>query len=121
MKIYIGTDILKISRIKEKYIKNNNFIKKIFTEDEINYCVKNNNINFQSLAGIFSTKEAAVKAFSKAFNESFSINDFEIIHKNKIPYLNLLKDNLKRENIHTDISISHEKDYAQSTIILYIK
>ena len=37
MEIYTGTDIIEIDRIKDA-IKSDTFIKKIFTEKEIEYC-----------------------------------------------------------------------------------
>ena len=65
MKIKCGTDIIEISRIKES-IDNlgENFIHKIFTEDEIAYCESKKRQKYQHYAARFAAKEAMFKAIS---------------------------------------------------------
>ena len=57
----IGVDIVEISRM-EKSIKNERFLKKVFTEQEIEYCK-----SVQSFAGIFAAKEAYFKALGNRY------------------------------------------------------
>jgi len=65
MEIYTGTDIIEIDRIKDA-IKSDTFIKKIFTEKEIEYCEsKKDPARIQSYAARFAAKEAIFKAISK--------------------------------------------------------
>ena len=67
MKIFgIGTDIVKIYRIK-KSLKNKNFLKRIFNEKEISKCKKI--INSSSC---FAKRFAAKEAFSKAVGTGIS-------------------------------------------------
>lgn len=100
----IGTDIVKISRI-EKSLKRESFKYNVFTENEINYCKKAENF-----AGLFAAKEAYYKALGTGITSR--LNKLEILHdeKNK-PYLNNI-DN-------SDVSISHDGDYAIATVILW--
>lgn len=114
MKIFIGTDILKISNVEDK-IKNKSFFN-AFTENEINY---SKNKKIETLAGIFSAKESLIKAFSKITNETLGIKDFEILHKGKIPYVNILNKNLNQFVENTDISISHNSGFVQTVAVLF--
>ena len=59
MKISCGTDIIEIERIKES-IENlgENFLKKIYTENEIKYCESKKNMKYQHYAARFAAKEA---------------------------------------------------------------
>ena len=67
MNIYgIGTDIANINRIK-KSLKNNNFIKRIFSTNEIKKC--NDQIN---RANCFAKRFAAKEAFAKAIGTGIS-------------------------------------------------
>lgn len=123
--IYCGTDIIEINRIKKLIENNNNFIKKIYTENEIKYCESKNKQKYQHYAARFSAKEAIFKAISKLLENKYEIEwkDVEILNdENSRPYINFIKkfDFLNKiENI--DISISHCKDYATSTIIINVK
>lgn len=120
MKITIGCDILKIERIKEKIYKSKSFLK-LYTEEELKYCnylnTNDKNIRYESLSGIFSAKEALIKAFSK-LNIKTHLSDFEIIHKDKIPYINFLNEALNKKISSSDISISHDGGFVFTTAIL---
>ena len=64
MKIHgIGTDIIKIQRIKRS-IKKKLFLSRIFNKDEINKCYKTKNI-----ASCFAKRFAAKEAFAKALRD----------------------------------------------------
>lgn len=118
MNIYIGNDILKISRIKEKDILSKTFLSSAFSEAELNYVKEKENTKYESLAGMFSAKESLIKVFSKIYEGTLSIRDFEILHDGKIPYVNILNKDLKEYENNVDISISHDGDYTSTTAIL---
>jgi holo-[acyl-carrier protein] synthase len=60
--IGIGIDILEVKRIKEIINKKDEiFLKRIFTESEINYCRSKKRL-FESFAVRYSAKEAFIKA-----------------------------------------------------------
>jgi len=112
MIIGIGVDIIEIDRIK-RACKNENFLKKVFTENEIN---DYKNIKFNSLAGNFAVKEAVSKAFGTGIR-SFNMTDIEVLRNNLgMPYVilhNGAKEISEKKGIvKIFVSISHNKESA---------
>ncbi len=120
MEIYTGTDIIEIDRIKDA-IKSDAFIKKIFTEKEIEYCEsKRDPARIQSYAARFAAKEAIFKAISKVLLLDYGMEwkSIEILKEETgRPYVNLKIDNKKKQNLKMDVSLSHIKDYAVATAV----
>ncbi len=71
----LGVDIIDIRRFKKFKNREAIFLKKVFTNKELNYCFSFSDCA-PHLAGIFSAKEAAVKALGG----KVSILDIEIRH-----------------------------------------
>ena len=120
MEIYTGTDIIEIDRIKDA-IKSDTFIKKVFTEKEIEYCEsKKDPARIQSYAARFAAKEAIFKAISKVLHLDYGMEwkSIEILKEETgRPYVNLKIDNIKKQNLKIDVSLSHIKDYAVATAV----
>lgn len=105
----IGIDVVEINRFKQiPYAKKPSFYKKIFTMNEINYCLKFNE-SHTHFAGKFAAKEALKKSISKNVN----MLDIEIIYSHDKPVIKLKKNN----NYKFKLSISHEKKVAVAVII----
>lgn len=122
MKISIGTDIIEISRVKDA-IENigNKFIEEIYTEKEIEYCESKKNAKYQHYAARFAGKEAIYKAISNILENKFAISwkDVQILNDiNGRPYIDILNEKIKKQITQIDISISHCKEYAVSTVII---
>ena len=120
MKIYCGTDIIEIKRIKES-IENmgNSFINRIYTENEIKYCEAREKQKYQHYAARFASKEAVFKAISSKLKSKYEIEwkDIEIINTEDFrPTVNLKKEIKGISNI--DISISHCKEYAVAMVVV---
>ncbi len=120
MEIYgIGTDIIEIDRIREAISRTSSFKRKVYTEREIEYIEKKGN-PFASFAGRFAAKEAVSKALGTGVR-GFSLNDIEIMNDElgkPVVYLyNEIKEAAKDLKIH--LSISHSREYAVSTVIIY--
>ena len=99
----VGTDIIRISRI-ENSIKSNHFLESVYTKKELEYCKKAENF-----AGLFAAKEAYLKALGVGIDRR--LNTIEILHDDLgNPYINGV-DN-------SDVSISHDGDYAIAVVIL---
>ena len=122
--IGIGVDIVDNNRIK-KIVKNENFIKRVFTIREQKFSKKiKNKVNF------FSKRFAAKEAFSKAtgFGVSKNLNFKDIEVKNnakgkpsiilKKSTFTFLKKQFKVKSFKTILSISDEKKYSIAYVII---
>ena len=108
--ISIGTDIVKVSRIKDLLTtKEEKFLNKVFTEEEIFYCNSNSNSEIH-FSGKYAAKEAVKKALlSNGLIEQISLKNIKILNRdNKAPYVVI--DNFM--DLNCNISISHEEEYA---------
>ena len=124
MKIKCGTDIIEIDRIKESIESlGEKFLKRVFTENEIQYCESKKAQKYQHYAARFAAKEAIFKAISESLDDKFALGwcDYEILNNEegkptaKVNGLDL--SNI--ENI--DLSISHCKQYAVATVVVIYK
>ena len=126
MKIFgIGTDIVKVSRIK-KFVKKKTFITRLFNKQEVLKCKKTNNS-----ANCYAKRFAAKEAFSKAFGTGITngINFKEIVvlnEKNGKPYIKLLDKTkkivdkkLKIKNYKISLSLSDEDKYAVAFVTIF--
>ncbi len=122
MKIFVGTDIIEIDRIKEA-ISNEKFINRIYTTKEISYCEGTHNMKFQHYGARFAGKEATFKAISAFLTtpEKFNWKNIEITNKEdgkpQVDIINYKDEGL--ENVKLDISLSHIKDYAVAYVTAY--
>ncbi len=111
----IGIDIVKISRI-EKAINRwgNNFIDKIFTENEKQYC-KNKINKSQCYAARYAVKES----FYKARNHNYGWKAIEVKTEKK-PVIKILNKKLESEmkRVKTHVSLSHTNDTAIAAVLL---
>lgn len=125
--IGIGVDIVENDRIK-KATKNKNFIKRIFTKNEINLSkLEKNNIGFY--AKRFAAKEAFAKSLGIGFRKGLNFKDIEILNDNLgKPYFNInnkLKKILKRltkiNSFNFFLSLSDEKSYSVAFVTIQTK
>lgn len=125
MKILTGTDIIEIYRVKESIEDlGENFVNKIYTKKEIEYCESKKNAKYQHYAARFAAKEAIFKAVSKLLNDKYEISwqNAEIINlAGGKPVVNFINTNINEKIEDIDISISHSKEYAVATVVLICK
>ena len=117
MKIYCGTDIIEVERVKKAILNTPKFKEKIFTPTEIAYAeTKSDVTKYQHYAGRFAAKEAVYKSISAIYshvelgeieiaNDTSNLNR-PIVHIYNEKFINLAK------NFNIDVSISHIKEYA---------
>ncbi len=119
-----GVDIVENERIK-KILLNNNFLKRIFTNNEIKSSKKSpNKINF--FAKRFAAKEAFVKALGTGFRNNINFSDIEITNNNhgkpeiKISkkIKNLISKKFKSKKPKIYVSLSDEKKHSIAYVIL---
>ena len=117
MEISIGVDCVDIARfidLKDRAA----FMKKVFTADEIAYCLKKPN-PAQHFAARLAGKEAIIKAFSSA-GEKVLFGQIEIlIDDSGAPRVNILKEGL--ESLEVKLSMSHSKNTAVASAIVVEK
>ena len=111
----VGIDIIEISRIKDAIEKRKRFIGRIFTENEIDYCISMKNC-YQHFAARFAAKEATIKALKK-----------RLIWR-EVEFVNASETNMiarfhgrAREIVGTRkvmVSISHCRSYAVAMAVL---
>ena len=125
--ISCGNDIVMISRIKDSIEQiGETFLKRIYTDEEINYCESRRMCKFQSYAARFAAKEATYKAISPSTSEDIEWKNIEVKrHNNGKPYIEFsgrLKEIVVEKNIDlVDLSLSHDGDYAIATVVLSYK
>lgn len=127
MKIYgIGTDIININRIK-KSIKNKNFVKRLFSKNEIIKC-KNKINESNCYAKRFAAKEAFSKAIGIGISKGLSFNEITVnnIKSGKPEILltgktkKIVHKIIKKNKISICLSLSDDKPFAIATVVVSI-
>ena len=116
--IYIGTDIVDISRIRDLIdIHPERFLKRTFTEPEQSYCVGKSDPAVH-YSGRFAAKEAIKKALmTSGITDPISWVEMEIVADQKgAPIVNL--HNHLFSNLDCKVSISHTQDTAIATAVI---
>ena len=99
----LGIDIVEISRIKKLMNENENFLLKVFNEDEIER-IKKRKEPYERAGGIFAAKEAVAKSLGTGIGK-ISFHDIKIKYQGDLPYAEVF-------DMKFDLSISHERSYA---------
>ena len=106
----IGLDLTVISRMKSK-IERQPFMDRVFTKKEQEY-INSKGSRAQTAAGIFSAKEAFLKALGKGICD-IRLTDIEVNHnKNGAPYL------IYPLSEKIFLSITHMGDIAAAQVII---
>ena len=128
MKVTTGIDIIEVERIKQAIKElDGNFLDRIYTEEEIEYCNNFKMSKYEHFAARFAVKEAVYKAISEfisgredALWKNIEVNNLD----SGKPVINVekLRKNIKKtannmELREIDVSISHIKDYAVASVI----
>lgn len=122
MVIGIGIDIIEIDRIKKSIDQfGENFLKKVYTQNEIDYCLAKHN-KYQHLAARFAAKEAIYKALASGWQEHTGWQDIEIVNEaNGLPVAKFTGKLNSFINPDKDvkISMSHSENYVTCVAIVY--
>lgn len=111
----IGVDIIEIDRIKSVIDRfDRRFLNKIYTENEINYCINKAN-KYQHFAARFAAKEAIYKALSEAEQKLANWKNIEVFNQNNgfpiVKTYGKLKEYLSDDK-EIKLSISHSENYV---------
>jgi holo-[acyl-carrier protein] synthase len=122
MIIGVGIDIIEIDRIKKSVDDyGDHFLKKVFTEKELAYCLSKSN-KYQHLAARFAAKEAVYKALASNWHENMTWQSIEISNEpNGLPVVTLHGElnQFLTEKESLKISMSHSRDYVACVAIIY--
>lgn len=110
-----GVDITEVRRLRTAIDKwGGDFLKRIFTKEELKNAKTRGGSLQQHLAGRFAAKEAVFKALGDV---RLNWQDVEILNdKEGRPYCRILNGRIKKVEVH--ISISHVKNYAVAQAII---
>lgn len=129
MQIKTGIDIIEVERIKNSVEQTGeNFLQRVYTQHEIEYCESKNANKYQHYAARFAVKEAVFKAIASLLADKYSISwkNVETINdengKPIIKFVSLTKEVEKELSkiVSIDVSISHIKEYAIASVSILI-
>lgn len=112
MKISVGNDIVDITRFKNKILRNEKILAKIFLPSEIK------NKGAVHLAGLFAAKEAITKALNLKPGKWL---DIEISHEKDGRPKVTLSSELRKRTLDYSLSISHDGKYALATVVVLLE
>ena len=119
-----GIDIIEISRIKNAVRRwKDSFLRRIFTENEINYS-QARKFSYQHLAARFAAKEAVLKAIGDSSNHRINLREVEVLNdESGKPYIRLcgeakkIKEKKKISDIIISMSHTHKLAVANAILI----
>ena len=81
MKVYTGTDIVQVSRIKNAIMTSKeSFLDKVYTKKEQDYCNSKRAHMYESYAARFAVKEAVSKALGTGIGSDVGLLDVEVVN-----------------------------------------
>jgi len=116
-----GIDIIEVERIKEAIQKfGERFLKRIYTQTEIDYCETFNDTKYVHYAARFAAKEAFSKAIGTGITQGFKFSELGIRNEaNGKPTLELTGNLAEKWNKFTiHVSLSHTRENAIAVVIL---
>lgn len=119
----VGVDVINVDRF-EKLINDEKFLNKYFTDYEKNYMLSRPHPN-ETMAGLYASKEAFLKALGIGIGGGINLIDIEIRHeKSGRPNLRVVNSQnnevfQKFQISKIDISISHTDSVATAMCIVY--
>ena len=118
-----GIDIVEVSRIQKAILKSDSFLKKVFTQKEIEYCETKKQRRYQSYAARFAAKEALLKALGTGWSQGIAWTDIETLN-DEFGKPNLILYGKAKEVFETyglkniSVSLSHTKEIAIGSVVL---
>ncbi|UCG29766.1 MAG: holo-ACP synthase [candidate division WOR-3 bacterium] len=120
--IGVGIDIVDVKRIESAVNKRRDFLKRIYTPEEIKTNPKGE-FRYQELAGRFAVKEAFFKAIKSGWRRGVMFSDVIVLNEpSGAPYIRLTgKAKEFAESLGVNsifVSISHTTDLATGIVII---
>jgi holo-[acyl-carrier protein] synthase len=115
----IGHDLIEIERIRKAHKEHSDrFLERIFTEDELGYCLKFHD-PYPSLAARFAAKEAGSKALGQGIGKKIGWHDLAVVRNELGQPSLLMSSSLEKLYPKTKLilSLSHTKEIASAFVI----
>lgn len=116
----IGIDIIDIERVKEAIERTPRFLKRVFTRQEIDYCLSKKN-PYPSLAARFAAKEA-VRKVHPLFISGIRYHDTEVVLNEKgqpqIVLHGMARERFEEHFAQIAVSLSHAEKQAIAAVIV---
>jgi len=118
----LGVDIVEVNRIRLALLKGDSFMRRVFTQAEIDYCTNQQN-QYQHLAGRFAVKEAGLKALGTGWGQGIRWQDVEVINEESgkpvIRFNGKALEILHEKAINGMlVTISHSAKYAVAVVVM---
>ena len=118
----IGTDIVDVSRMREKIEKDGGFRQFVFSPEEIAYCGRQT-FPAEHYAARFAAKEALLKALGTGWANGIAFNEISIEHDDKgRPSFRFIGETAatmaKTGSTTFHVSLSHERDKALAFVVI---
>lgn len=112
----IGIDITEVKRIEELSLRHKEFLTRVYTPREIEFCTKKRN-KYQHLAARFAAKESVLKALGTGWSGRIGWTDVEVVNdrwgRPEINTYGRVKEIVQERRIKKIlVSLSHCRDYA---------
>jgi holo-[acyl-carrier protein] synthase len=123
MLLGIGNDLVEVERIRALFEKKGeSFLKRVFTEEEVRYCLSHAD-PAPYLAARFAAKEAVAKAWGTGLGKNLNWTDIEVTKNREGKPMIVLSSRCKERFPQSTIwlSISHTKRYALATVVIESK
>jgi holo-[acyl-carrier protein] synthase len=120
--IVIGTDLVQVSEVEKAMERfGERYLKRLFTDAELSYCLENAAVAASRLAARFAAKEAALKVL-RLTDQPFSWRSIEVT-RNAGGWCHLVLHGPMRHLAHHagfvafSLSMSHEGAYAHAVVV----
>lgn len=112
----IGIDITEVKRIEELSLRHKEFLTRVYTPREIEFCTKKRN-KYQHLAARFAAKESVLKALGTGWSGRIGWTDVEVVNdrwgRPEVNTYGRVKEIVQERRIKKIlVSLSHCRDYA---------
>lgn len=124
MGICCGVDMIEIQRIKDSIDKyGDSFLRRVFTQGEIDYCESRKERRYESYAARFAAKEAVSKALGTGIARGVSLKGIELAAtdggKPKVVLYGTAREKyIDMGGKSIDVSLTHSRDYAAAFAVL---
>ncbi|HRV09115.1 MAG TPA: holo-ACP synthase [Acidobacteriota bacterium] len=122
MVIGIGIDIVEVHRIREALENAEALVRRVFTEQEREYCGSRKN-RYQHYAGRFAAKEAALKALGTGWQQGIRWQDVEVLPgelgRPEVTFHGRAAEIFaQKQGVRAHLTITHAEAYAVAAVVL---